>query len=109
MLIITMERKTIDGKSVEYGADENGEDYRDWWAVMETKAEELVYDRLYGGYYNNDKYRMLVDDLWNAMVNTGGVNWGDDDIYGYLRPDEMCPEVGEEFTDGEGDIWVRVE
>ena len=111
MKIITMERKTLDGEPVDADAlNENPEDYRDWWGVIETKAEELVYDRLYGGYYDkNAKARMLIDDLWCAMVNTGGVNWGDDDVYGYIRPDEVEPEVGEEYEDADGDIWRRVE
>lgn len=111
MKIITLQRKTIDGKPVVYGADENGEDYRDWWCVIETKEEELIYEDFlkHLGEYGGD----CRDILWNKLViHAGqgmGVSWGDDDIYGYLRPDEDCPDIREEFVDGDGDIWVRVE
>lgn len=106
MRIIEMERRTMDGKPVEYGIDENGEDYRDWFCVIETKEEELVYDEFIE---HPDQYEFL----WNAMVKHAGliegVKWGDDDMYGYIRPDEMPPEVGDEYTDGDNDIWVRTQ
>lgn len=112
MKIITMQRKTLDEKPVEYDAiKENGEDYRDWWCVIETKEEEIVYEDYLENYgnYMGDQRRVL----WNQMViHAGqgmGVKWGDDDMYGYIRPDEVVPEVGEEYTDGDNDIWERVE
>lgn len=105
MKIITMERRTLDGKPVEYGVDENGEDYRDWWCVIETKEEEMVYDECLE---HPDQYEFL----WNAMVKHAGlgegVKWGDDDIYAYISPDEMPPEIGDEYTDGDNDVWVRI-
>ncbi len=105
MKIIEMERRTLDGKPVEYGIDENGEDYRDWWCVIETKEEEMVYDEYLE---HPDQYEFL----WNAMVKHAGlgygVKWGDDDMYGYIRPDEVAPEIGEEYIDADGDKWVVV-
>lgn len=51
--------------------------------------------------------------LWNAMVKHAGLgvglSWGDDDVWGYFRPDELEPEVGDEWVDGDNDKWVRVE
>ncbi len=51
--------------------------------------------------------------IWNAMVRHAGlgvgVKWGDDDIYGYFRPDEDVPEVGETLIDSDGDEWLHVE
>lgn len=107
MRIIEMERKTLDGKPVEQDAlNTNTEDYRDWWCVIETKEEEIVYDLAHGN-GSKDTQR-----LWNFMVNHAGqgmgVAWGDDDMYGYIRPDEEVPEVGEETIDGDGDTWKRV-
>lgn len=111
MKIIELQRKTMDGKPVEYNAlNENGEDYRDWWCVIETKEEEMVYDDFteHLGQYSGDPRHLL----WNKMmIHAGqglGLSWGDDDVYGYLRPDEDCPDVGEEMTDSDGDIWERV-
>ena len=110
MKIITLERKTIDGNNVEYGIDENGEDYYGWWCVIETPEEEMVYDDFveHLGTYGQD----LRSILWNRMmIHAGqdkGLAWGDDDVYGYIRPDEDVPEVGEEFIDSEGDTWLRV-
>lgn len=96
---------------------ENGEklvdpecDPRDWWCVIETKEEELIYDDFvkHLGEYGGD----VRDILWNKLViHAGqgmGVAWGDDDMYGYIRPDEDYPEVGEEMIDGDGDTWKRV-
>ena len=37
-----------------------------------------------------------------------GVSWGDDDMYGYIRPDEAVPEVGERYKI-DNDEWVRTE
>lgn len=111
MKIIELERRTMDGKPVDYNpVHENGEDFRDWWCAIETKEEEMVYDDFveHLGQYGGDPRNLL----WNKMViHAGqgmGVSWGDDDMYGYIRPDEDCPEVGEEKIDGDGDTWVRV-
>lgn len=110
MKIIELERKTMDGEPVEYNQIYKKEDFRDWWCVIETKEEEMVYDDFvkHLGEYDSD----CRDILWNKMViHAGqdmGVSWGDDDMYGYIRPDEDCPEVGESMTDGDGDKWVRI-
>jgi hypothetical protein len=106
----------MDGQPIEY--DDNECDPRDWWCKIETKEEELVYDKAFHKPFNPaSATKSLVQgtytDLWNEMVKHAGqgmgVSWGDDDIYGYIRPDELEPEVGEEYTDSDGDIWVRVE
>jgi hypothetical protein len=51
--------------------------------------------------------------LWNTLVKHAGQDmglaWGDDDVYGYISPNEQVPKVKETFKDGEGDIWVRVD
>lgn len=111
MKIIEMERRTMDGKPVEYGIDENGEDYRDWFCVIETKEEELVYDIFVKNISSNIQDEALTK-LWNKLViHAGqgmGVSWGDDDMYGYIRPDEVAPEIGEEYIDGDSDKWIRV-
>lgn len=119
MKIIEMERRTMDGKPVEYNpVYENGEDFRDWWCVIETKEEEMVYDKAFHEPFNPaSATKSLVQgtytDLWNDMVKHAGqgmgVSWGDDDMYGYIRPDEVAPEIGEEYTDGDNDVWVRTE
>lgn len=118
MKIVEMERRTMDGKPLEYGIDENGEDYRDWWCVIETKEEEMVYDKAFHEPFNPaSATKSLVQgtyiDLWNDMVKHAGqgmgVCWGDDDMYGYIMSDEEYPEVGDEFVDCDGDTWVRIE
>lgn len=102
MKIITMKRLTMDGEPLDPDYDE---DPNDWWCVIETPEEEIVYDK-YLEYPDKHEF------LWNAMVKHAGqdegVSWGDDDIYGYIKPDEHVPKVKENFKDGEGDIWVRV-
>lgn len=118
MKIITLERRTLDSEPVEQDALENNtDDYRDWWCVIETKEEEMVYDKAFHEPFNPaSATKSLVQgaymDLWNDMVKHAGQGlglfWGDDDVYGYLTPDEDCPDVGEEMTDGDGDIWVRL-
>lgn len=112
MKIITMERKTLDSQPVEYGVGENGNDYRDWWCVIETKEEEMAYDFFLEQLCDQPEHTIIVK-LWNDMVKHAGlgmgVKWGDDDMYGYIRPDEMPPEVGDEYTDGDNDTWLRVE
>lgn len=112
MKVIELQRKTMDGKPVEYDAlKENGEDYRDWWCVIETKEEGLVYEDFveHLGQYSGDPRELL----WNKMlIHAGqgmGVCWGDDDMYGYISPDEDVPEVGEEMIDSDGDKWERTE
>lgn len=107
MIIITLERRTLDGKPVEQDALENNtDDYRDWWCKIETEEEQIVHDL---AIENGGEHLKL----WNYMVKHAGqpqgLCWGDDDVYGYLTSDEAEPEVGEEYTDGDGDIWVRVE
>lgn len=112
MKIITMERRTLDGEPVEYGIDENNEDYRDWFCVIETKEEELFYDRYVLG-NKGLAGETNAERIWNEMVKHAGqgmgVKWGDDDIYAYIRPDEYEPEINEDYEDGDGDVWVRVE
>ena len=108
MKIIEMERRTLDGEPVVYDTlNECAGEYRDWFCVIETKEEELVYE------LTNNEDNKEAQRIWNYMVNHAGqgmgVSWGDDDMYGYIRPDETEPEVGEEWTDGDNDKWVRVE
>ena len=111
MKIIEMERRTMDGKPVVYDTL-NGcaGEYRDWWCVIETKEEEMVYDDFlkHLGEYSGD----CRDILWNKLViHAGqgmGVKWGDDDMYGYIRPDEVAPLPTEPFIDGDGDEWVVI-
>ena len=106
MKIIEMQRLTDNGQPV---YEEEG-NTRDWWCVIETKEEELIYEDFlkHLGEYSGD----MRDILWNKLViHAGqgmGVAWGDDDMYGYIRPDEEVPEVGEETIDGDGDTWKRV-
>lgn len=106
MLIITLERLTMDGQPV---YEDEGHT-RDWWCVIETKEEELVYDYAIG---NVERGGVDLLPVWNEMINHAGqglgLHWGEDDIYGYFRPDEVYPEVGEEYEDGDGDKWGRVE
>ena len=107
MKIIELERITQDGQPV-YKEEAP---IRDFWCHIETKEEEMVYDDFLDhiGDYSGD----CRDILWNKLViHAGlgmGVHWGDDDMYGYIHPDEECPEVGDEFVDGDGDRWVRTE
>lgn len=107
MRIITLKRMTMDGEPV---YEEEG-NTTDWWCAIETKEEEMVYDDFekHLGEYSGD----CRDILWNRLVNHAGqgmgVSWGDDDMYGYIRPDEDCPDVGEEFVDSDGDRWTRIE
>ena len=112
MKIIEMERRTMDGEPVVYDTlNECAEDYRDWWCAIETKEEELFYDKYVCG-NKGLAGETNAEHIWNELVKHAGqglgLSWGDDDIYGYFRPDEVVPEVGEEMTDGDGDIWVRI-
>lgn len=111
MKVVEMERLTLDGEPVVYDLEkENGDEYRDWWCVIETKEEEMVYDDFikHLGKYSGDPRNLL----WNKMViHAGegmGVSWGDDDMYGYIRPDEVPPLPTEPFIDGDGDEWVVI-
>lgn len=105
MRIITMKRLTEGGEAL-LDDDFTQCDPNDWWGVIETKEEEIVYDLAHGE-GSKDTQR-----LWNYMVNHAGqgmgLAWGDDDIYGYFRPNETIPEVGEEYIDGDNDRWVRI-
>lgn len=105
MKIITMKRLTEGGEPLV--DDELTQcDPSDWFCVIETKEEEMVYDEFLEDIHTYSK-------IWNAMVRHAGLgvglSWGDDDVWGYFMPDETVPEVGEEWTDGDGDKWVRVE
>lgn len=108
MKIITMQRLTLDGKPVY--SDEPIE--KDWWCVIETEEEKLFYDKYVCG-NKGLAGETNAEYIWNTLVKHAGqdkgVSWGDDDIYGYISPNEKVPEVKETFKDGEGDIWVRVE
>lgn len=106
MKIITLKRKTLDGEPFE-PTDRN--DGTDWWCVIETEEEDMVYRDFekHLGEYTNPR-----EVLWNKMmIHAGqpqGLCWGDDDVYGYLSPDEDVPEIGEEMVDSDGDIWERI-
>lgn len=108
MKIITMQRKELDGKRV-YTDPDDPYEHRDWWGVIETEAEKLVYEQAWKENNYAEHVHKLIKILWSEMVNTGGVNWGDDDVYGYIMPDETMPKIGDEYKDADGDVWVRVE
>lgn len=103
MKIITLLRTTMDGEPL--FEDDTSPDPRDWWCVIETHEESLVHD-------------MAIDKegdylvMWNEMLKYAGgpqgLKWGEDDVYGYILPDEVPPEVGEEWIDGDGDKWLRI-
>lgn len=103
MRIITMQRLTMDGKPV-YPEEAP---IQDWWCVIETEEEKIVYELAF------DKGNEECKRVWNyMMVHAGqdmGLAWGDDDVYGYISPNEHVPEIKETFKDGDGDIWVRVQ
>ncbi len=107
MKIIEMKRKTMDGQPVY----EEEAPIIDWWCVIETKEEELFYDKYVCG-NRGLAGETNAEHIWNELVKHAGqgmgVKWGDDDMYGYIRPDEVCPEIGEEFIDGDGDKWVVI-
>lgn len=108
MKIITVQRLTLDGMPVY--SDEPIE--KDWWCVIETEEEELFYDKYVCG-KKGLAGETNAEHIWNDMIKHAGQDmglaWGDDDIYGYISPNEHVPEIKETFKDGEGDIWVRVE
>lgn len=101
MIVFQMRMLTKDGQAL--NTDEY--DTLGLWCKVETEEEWLVYEHFGKGVWEKH--------LWNEMVKHAGapylVNLGDDDIYGYIRPDEMPPEVGDEYIDGDDDTWVRVE
>lgn len=103
MKIITMRQITESGQKIDPRYES---DHDDWFCVIETKEEEMVYDEFIE---HPDQYEFL----WNAMVKHAGlgecVAWGDDDMWGYIRPDEVAPEIGGEWEDGDGDKWVRID
>lgn len=112
MKIIEMERRTLDGGSIVYDElNECAEEYRDWWGVIETEEEKLVYDAFLNGDNAGEEGDRLLRILWNNMVKHAGLGlglkWGDDDVYGYIMPHERVPEVGEEYVDTYNDKWVR--
>lgn len=111
MKIITMQRLTLDGAQV-YTDPDNPYEYRDWWCVIETEEEEIVYDMFVKNISSNIQSEDLTK-LWNTMVKHAGrdmgVSWGDDDVYGYVSPNEHVPEIKETFKDPDGDIWVRMQ
>lgn len=104
MKIITMQKIVEDNEPIAYDVDENGEDHQDWFCVIETREEEMVYDEYLE---HPDQYEFL----WNAMVKHAGLgegmSWGDDDIYAYIRPDEAEPDLGDTYK-LDNDTWYRV-
>lgn len=107
MKIMKLKRMTLDGEPLYVDVDnECCEDPDDYWCVIETEEEQIVHDLA----IENGGEHMRI---WNFMINHAGIpyglSWGDDDIYAYITSDEMEPEVGEEWTDGDGDKWLRVE
>lgn len=106
MKIITLKRKAMDGEPFE-STDRN--EGIDWWCVIETEEEDMVYEDFekHLGEYTDPR-----EALWNKMmIHAGqpqGLCWGDDDVYGYLMPDEDVPEIGEEMVDSDGDTWERI-
>lgn len=116
MKVITMLRLTLDGEPLH--ATDSDPDPRDWWGVIETKEEEALYEMAMGcrkplrvseEKISIDTLKAVWDDLLCFAGVGQGVAWGDDDMYGYIRPDETVPEIGEEFIDGDGDKWKRME
>ena len=100
MIVFEMKAITRDGQPV---YEEEG-NTTDWWCKIETEEELIVYDDFLK--------HPFQDHLWNKMVKHAGipfgVSWGDDDMYGYMLPDSDMPEYGEEYKDGENDIWKRI-
>lgn len=111
MKIITLKRLT-ENKEPLVDEDYTQCDPNDWFCVIETKEEELFYDKYVCG-NKGLAGETNAEHIWNDMVKHAGqgmgVSWGDDDMYGYFRPDEAEPEVGEEWVDWDGDKWRRME
>ena len=109
MKIIEMCKVVEDGVPLK---EEDGDvDPRDWFCVIETKEEELFYDKYVAG-NKGLAGETNAEHIWNELVNHAGQDkglaWGDDDIYAYIRPDEAVPEVGERYKI-DNDVWVRTE
>ena len=109
MKIITMKRLTENGEPLA-DDDYTACDPNDWFCVIETPEEELVYDLM----YKESKGlagETTIEHIWNEMVKHAGLDeglaWGDDDVYYYFRPDETVPEIGGTFK-LDGDTWYRV-
>ncbi len=109
MKIITM-KKIIENGEPLADDDYTACDPNDWFCVIETAEEELVYDKFVCG-DRSAGVNKVIHSLWNAMVKHAGivegVSWGDDDIYYYFGHDEKIPELGETF-ELDGDTWYRV-
>lgn len=91
--------------------EEDGDvDPRDWFCVIETKEEELFYDKYVAG-NKGLAGETNAEHIWNELVKHAGqgmgLAWGDDDIYAYIRPDEAVPEMGETYK-LDNDTWYRV-
>lgn len=101
MKIIEMERRTLDGEPVHEEAP-----ITDLWCVIETQEEYMVYKDFlkHLGEYTDPR-----EALWNRMVihagQSQGLCQGDDDVYGYIGPDEVAPLPTEPYLDGDGDEW----
>ena len=111
MKIITMEQIVQDGEPIEYDDfEEVGEDHRDWFCVIETLEEKMVYDQFVREVSSNIQDERLMR-LWNDMVKHAGreegLGWGDDDIYAYIMPNETMPKVGDHYK-LDDDEWVRI-
>lgn len=108
MKIITMTKIKEDGEPLDKDTDI---DPRDWFCVIETLEEKWVYDQFVREISSNIQDERLMR-LWNDMVKHAGQSvglcWGDDDIYTYIMPNEIVPEVGEHYK-LDNDEWVRVE
>ena len=111
MKIITLKRLT-ENKEPLVDEDYTQCDPDDWFCVIETKEEELFYDKYVCG-NKGLAGETNAEHIWNEMVKHAGqgmgVSWGDDDMYGYFRPNEAVPEVGGEWVDLDGDKWIRME
>ena len=107
MKIIELCRLTEGGESL-VDDDFSQCDPRDWWCVIETEEERKQYDNFVE---HLGEYGDCREVEWNKqLIKAGedmGLCWGDDDVYGYLMPDEDHPAVGEEMIDSDGDKWVR--
>lgn len=107
MKVIEMERRTMSGEPVEYNpVYENGEDFREYWCVIETDTEEKLYEET----WNSNETDLIP--TWNKLVNEAGQQynlcWGDDEIYGYIHAGEDKPMPTEPYIDGDGDEWVCI-
>lgn len=54
----------------------------------------------------NEALDRVVEAIDNAYDEAD--REGDDDMYGYIRPDEVAPLPTEPFIDGDGDEWVVI-